>query len=98
MTGDTESCINLEKKVRINIAGKGNTSCYYNRKKEYIMCDNNNGYPLSTAFVPALYWAFGDQRGTKGERINVSEYLPCVSYCATHFAYNISKPCNNSAK
>lgn len=62
------------------------------------MCDNNNGYSLSTVFVPALYWAFGDQGGTKGERINISEYLPCVSYCAIQFTYNISKPSNNSAR
>lgn len=39
------------------------------------MCDNNNGYPLSTAFVPALYWAFGDQRRPKGrELMSVSTF------------------------
>lgn len=62
------------------------------------MCDNNNDYSLSTIFVPALYWALGEQGGTKWERINVSEYFPCVSYWATHFTYSISKPYNDFAR
>lgn len=61
------------------------------------MWDNSNGYSLSTVFVSALYWVLGDKRGTKEERINNSEYLPCVSYSATHCTY-ISKPYNNSAR
>ena len=54
------------------------------------MCDNNNGYPLSVAFVPALCWAFGDQRGTKGESVNTSEYLPCASY-VLHILLTVSQ-------
>lgn len=81
MTGGAESCINLEKKVRVNIVN-------FSSGKKYIICDNNNGYSLSTVFVPGLFWIPGDQPGSKGERINISEYLPCVRYSATHFTFS----------
>lgn len=63
MTGSAESCINFEKKVRVNIVN------FSTGKKEYIICDDN-GYSLSTVSQYTIYTGPpGTREGLKGRKL-----------------------------